>query len=102
MRCTITINLSNSLFDVMGIIEVICLLVGAVATILGGVWFIIQRSFKSGVNTNRLEEIDRRTCNAQCDLHKNDIDSLKEDLKDIKNDIIAIKSLLDHPHIYQE
>lgn len=102
MRCTITINLSNSLFDVMGIIEVICLLVGAVATILGGVWFIIQRGFKSGVNRNRLEEIDRRTCNAQCDLHKNDIDSLKEDLKDIKNDIIAIKSLLDHPHIYQE
>lgn len=79
-------------------IELIGIIIGAIATILGGVWFIIQRAFKSGADSNKLVEIEKRTCNAQCDLHDRDIDTLKQDLKEMKSDIIAIKSLLVMKH----
>jgi hypothetical protein len=38
-------------------------LIGAIAVILGGVWFIIRQAFKSGINARRLEEIEKNTSN---------------------------------------
>ena len=40
------------------------------------------------------DELDRRTCEANCKSHESDINVLKGDLKDIKDDIVVIKSLL--------
>lgn len=79
-------------------IELIGIIIASIATILGGVWFIIQRAFKSGADSNKLVEIEKRICNAQCDLHDKDIDTLKQDLKEMKSDIVAIKSLLVMKH----
>lgn len=75
-------------------IELIATIIASIATILGGVWFIIDRAFKAGEKDSKITEIDKRTCNAKCELHDDDISLLKQDLKDIKTDIVAIKSLL--------
>lgn len=82
----------------MNKIEIIGILIASIGTILGGVWFIIAKVFHLGESSNKLTEVDRRTCNAQCDLHDNDISTLKNDLRDIKNDLVAIKSLLVMKH----
>ncbi|MDR1056634.1 MAG: hypothetical protein LBL90_12625 [Prevotellaceae bacterium] len=58
-------------------IEAICALIGAVAVILGGVWFIIERAFKSGKNAHRLEEIEKNTSNLPCVLHGDDLLKIK-------------------------
>lgn len=75
-------------------IELIGIVIASIATILGGVWFIVERAFKAGEKDGKITEIDKRTCNAKCELHDNDISVLKQDLKEIKTDIVAIKSLL--------
>lgn len=77
----------------MKFIEVIGIIVPTIAAILGGVWFIVQRALGSSVNNHRLEEVEKKVCNAQCDIHQRDIAQLGIDLKDIKNDVIAIKSM---------
>ena len=82
----------------MSFIEIIGVVISSIAAILGGVWFIVQRAFRSGVNNHRLEEAERKGCNAQCDIHQRDITQLGIDLKDIKNDVIAIKSILSIKH----
>ena len=78
----------------MELTELICSLLGAVAAVLGGVWFIVQKAFKAGARDITLSAIDKRTCNAQCDLHDRDISLLKQDLSEIKADILSIKSIL--------
>lgn len=79
-------------------IELIGTIIASIATILGGVWLIIDRAFKAGEKNSKLSEIDNRTCNAKCELHDNDISALKQDLKDIKTDIVSIKALLVTKH----
>lgn len=72
--------------------------VGIVATVLGGVWFIVNKAFGVGRFSHRIDEVDKRTCNAACDLHGRDIDNIKDDIKSIKTDVISIKSLLVMKH----
>jgi hypothetical protein len=52
-------------------------LIGAIAVILGGVWFIIRQAFKSGINARRLEEIEKNTSNLPCILHGDDLLKIK-------------------------
>lgn len=68
----------------------------AIVLIVGVTCFIISRKFTQWEDKhNKLhDELERRTCNADCQSHKEEIDALKQDLKEIKNDIITIKSLL--------
>lgn len=82
----------------MDTVELIGIIIASIATILTGVWFIIKQAFKTGENSRKLTDIDSRTCNAQCELHDKDIMTLKQDLKEIKTDIVAIKSLLVMKH----
>lgn len=42
----------------MGYIEIICTIIGAVAAILSGVWFIVNRAQKRAVNDYRLENME--------------------------------------------
>lgn len=79
-------------------IEIIGACAGIVATVLGGVWFIVNKSFGVGRFSHRIDEVDKRTVNAACDLHDRDIDAMKSDMRTMKNDLVAIKSLLTMKH----
>lgn len=79
-------------------IEIIGACVGIVATVLGGVWFIVNKSFGAGRFSLRIDEVDKRTANAACDLHGRDIDAMKSDMRTMKGDLVAIKSLLTMKH----
>ena len=79
-------------------IESIGACAGIVATVLGGVWFIVNKSFGVGRFSHRIDEVDKRTVNAACDLHGRDIDAMKSDMRTMKNDLVAIKSLLTMKH----
>ena len=45
----------------METIEVIGIVVGAVAAVLGGVWFIIQRAMNAGKDAHRLDIVEKET-----------------------------------------
>lgn len=82
----------------MTALELTSISVGIVATVLGGVWFIINKSFGVGRFPHRIDEVDKRIINAACELHGRDIDNIKDDIRSIKNDIVVIKSLLTMKH----
>lgn len=79
-------------------IEIIGACVGIVATVLGGVWFIVNKAFGVGRFSHRIDEVDKRTVNAACDLHSKDIEAMKIDMRTMRSDIVAIKSLLTMKH----
>jgi hypothetical protein len=83
-------------------VEVLCALVGAVAVILGGVWFIIERAFKSGVNARKLEEIERNTSNLPCVLHGDDILKIKSILIQKYPSSAGIFSIKTSPRVLNE
>ena len=82
----------------MAVLELISVCVGIVGTILGGVWFIVNKAFGVGRFSHRIDEVDHRTSKAACEAHGRDIDGIKDDIKSIKNDMVAIKSLLAMKH----
>ena len=82
----------------MSTIELIGICIGIIATILGGVWFIVNQAFGIGKFSHKIDEVDKRTCNAACESHGKDIDSIKDDIKSIKSDVVVIKSLLAMKH----
>ncbi len=82
----------------MTTLELIGTFVGLVATILVGVWFIISKSFGLGRFSHRLEEIDKRTANASCETHRKEIADTKDSIREIKTDMMVIKSLLAMKH----
>lgn len=75
----------------MTILEAIGIGVGAVATVLGGVWFIVNKAFGVGRFSHRMEEVDKRTCHAACDVHDRDIGNIKDDIRAVKADVESIK-----------
>ena len=66
----------------MSTIELIGIIVGIIATIvggtLGGVWFIINKAFNFGKTSHRIDKIDERTSHANCEAHKESIDKLEK------------------------
>ncbi len=50
--------------------------VGIVATVLGGVWFIVNKALGVSCFSHRIDEVDKRTTNAVCDLHNKDINAM--------------------------
>ena len=59
-------------------IELIGIIVGSIATILGGIWFMLYKAFNLGKTSQRMEEIEKKTSNANCEIHKENIDKIKE------------------------
>lgn len=53
----------------MNTIEIICSIIGAVAVVLGGMWFLLKRAMKHGVNTNRLDTVESKINALPCDQH---------------------------------
>ncbi|MBR5604761.1 MAG: hypothetical protein IKW51_11305 [Bacteroidales bacterium] len=59
-------------------IELLGIIVGSIATILGGVWFMLYKAFNLGKVSHRMEEIEKKTSNADCKVHKENIEKIKE------------------------
>lgn len=75
-------------------IEVIAIAIGAVATVLGGVWFMLQKAFGYGRLVSRVDDVHQRTTNASCDAHDKAIGALKRDMQRIKQDMTSVKTFL--------
>ena len=63
----------------MNIIELIGIIVGSIATILGGVWFMLYKAFNLGKVSHRMEEIEKKTLHADCKANNNIIKEIKEE-----------------------
>lgn len=63
-----------------------------VVPVLGGVWFIVNKAVGFGQFSHRVDEMDKRTCHAACDVHSEDIAEVKSDVKEIRDDVVALKS----------
>ena len=74
--------------------ELIFTALGVVVSILGGVWFIFSKVFGLGRFSQRFEEVDKRTEHASCKAHDEELTSLKSAVTSVKEDVVAIKSLL--------
>lgn len=68
----------------MNMIEIICTVIGAVATILGGVWFILSKVFKMGQTSGRIDNIEKSVTKLEnvmdrlpCNVHHDDITKIK-------------------------
>ncbi len=59
-------------------IESIGIIIGSIATVIGGVWFVVYRAFNFGKTTQRIDEIEKRTAQANCESNKETIEKLKE------------------------
>ena len=62
--------------------ELISATVAIIVAVLSGVWFICGKIFRLGRITQRFEDVDTRTRNANCDSHSKDIKEIKN--KDCK------------------
>ena len=71
----------------MNTIELLSIIIASIATILGGVWFIVNQAFNFGKTTQRINQIDERTAHAKCDSHDESIELLKKQLYEFKRDI---------------
>lgn len=96
----------------MNTFEIVCMVIGAAGTILAGVWFIVNKAQKMAVNDYRLGNMENDAYSLKTDVAnlKVDVASLKvdtvnlkqrvsllqDDMRDVKADISAIKSILMH------
>ena len=78
----------------MGYIEIICTLIGAVAAILSGVWFIVNRAQKRAVNDYRLENMEPDVAGLKTNVQvlKTDVAVLKTDVQALKTDVAGLKT----------
>ncbi len=75
-------------------IELIGTGVASIATILGGVWFILNKTFGAAKMVHRIEELDTRTRGASCTHHSNVITDLRDEIKEMHTDVVTIKVIL--------
>lgn len=78
----------------MNKIELICTLLGAIAIILSGVWFIVAKAMKIGRNNYRLDSVED-TQKRQAD----DIDIIKQWIMKIDNTLIGELSFKRSPRV---
>ena len=67
-------------YRTMNIIEIVCTVIGAVATILGGMWLVLSKVFKLGQTSVRIDNIEKSVTkleemlgNLPCNTHRDDI-----------------------------
>lgn len=78
----------------MNTIEIICTVIGAIASILAGVWFIVQKAQKMAVNEYRLNNMEKDVSGLKSDVAilKTDVSTLKTDVSLLKNDMSEVKA----------
>lgn len=74
--------------------ELISATVAIIVAVLSGVWFICGKIFRLGRITQRFEDVDTRTRNANCDSHSKNIKEIKNLISSHDNDIKTIKEFL--------
>lgn len=74
--------------------ELIGTAVTIIAAVLGGVWFMFTKIFDLGRISQRFENLDKRTRNADCDTHSKDIKEVKTLISSHDDDIKTIKDFL--------
>lgn len=74
--------------------ELISATVAIIVAVLSGVWFICGKIFRLGRITQRFEDVDTRTRNANCDSHSKDIKEIKNLISSHDDDIKTIKEFL--------
>lgn len=74
--------------------ELIGTAVTIIVAVLSGVWFICGKIFRLGRITQRFEDVDTRTRNADCDTHSKDIKEVKTLISSHDDDIKTIKDFL--------
>lgn len=67
------------------ILTLLATMAGLVATILGGVWFIVAKAMGVGAFSRRVDEIDQRTASASCEARTKEISAAKGEIRDIQN-----------------
>jgi hypothetical protein len=67
------------------ILTLLATMAGLVATILGGVWFIVAKAMGIGAFSRRVDEIDQRTASASCEARTKEISAAKGEIRDIQN-----------------
>lgn len=60
-------------------IELIGIIVGSIATVLGGVWFIVNKAINFGRTIQRVDDIEKKTLYADCESHQEAIKVIKEE-----------------------
>lgn len=78
----------------MNTIEIICTLIGAVAAVLGGVWFILQRAIESGMNKQRLNNAEQKINDLPCEKHNDNISQSNKQFEELKGAIVGITTTL--------
>ena len=58
----------------MNTITIICTIIGGVAALLGGFWFIINKAIKGGVREHRLTEVEDKVRGIDCKNHAKSIE----------------------------
>lgn len=74
--------------------ELIGTAVTIIVAVLGGVWFMFTKTFHLGRISQRFENLDKRTRNADCDTHSKDIKEVKTLISSHDDDIKTIKDFL--------
>lgn len=74
--------------------ELIGTAVTIIAAVLGGVWFMFTKIFDLGRISQRFEDLNTRTRNANCDTHSKDIKEVKTLISSHDDDIKTIKDFL--------
>lgn len=78
----------------MNTIELICTLLGAIAIVLGGVWFIVQRAFKFGIDRNRLQQIEGKLYKLPCDTRKEQISDTRKAHADLYKTVMSTNEMV--------
>ena len=74
--------------------ELIGVAIAIIATILGGVWFMFKNIFHLGRISQRFDDLEKRTCNADCDTHSREIKEIKDKFSSHDEDIKTIRDFL--------
>lgn len=78
----------------MTTIEIISIIIGIIATILGGMWFIINQAIGKGVDKHRLQSLEDRISLSDCKNNKESIKETKEMISSINRSIERIEKII--------
>lgn len=78
----------------MNTIEIIGIVIGAIASILGGMWFIINKATKSGIKEHRLSSVESSISQLPCHDHKDKLSQNEMAYKEIQKTAESTNNML--------
>lgn len=83
----------------MTTIEIIGAIIGIIATILGGMWFIINKAIEKGVDKHRLQALEDRIYHSDCKNNKDAIKDIKETMLSMAKNIEKVDNKVAHADV---